>query len=73
MLTDEEYITWLKETKKLINRYRIKRLIVEAKEMHPLSELENRIVEKDMMHVKIKDVHEILIDDSIYDMEDNNE
>lgn len=68
MLNDEEYIKWLKATTELINKYNLKDLIIKTKEMHPFDKLKNRIVSKDMLHVKVIDIHEIIVDNSTYDI-----
>lgn len=68
MLNDKEYINWLKSTKELINKYNLKQLSINVKEMYPFNIIENKIIEKDMVHIKIKDVHDILMDNSTYDI-----
>ncbi len=68
MINDKEYINWLKATKELINKYNLKKLSIEVKEKHPFNKAENKIIKKDMVHIKIKDVHEIIVDNSTYDI-----
>ena len=68
MLNDKEYINWLKSTKELINKYNLKQLSINVKEMYPFNKIENKIIEKGMVHIKIKDVHDILMDNSTYDI-----
>lgn len=68
MLNDKEYINWLEATKKLINKYNLKDLIIKTKEMHPFDEQKNKIISKDMLHIKIIDIHEILVDNTTYDI-----
>lgn len=68
MLNDKEYINWLEATKKLINKYNLKDLIIKTKEMHPFDEQKNKIIAKDMLHIKIIDIHEILVDNTTYDI-----
>ncbi len=68
MLNDQEYIEWLKVTAELINNYNLKNLIIKNKEMHPFDKVEDKIISKDMLHVKVIDIHEIIVDDSTYDI-----
>lgn len=68
MLKDEDYINWLKTTYKLINKYNLRSLKVDIKTMHPFNEIENRIKEKDMVHIKILDNHKFIIEDKTYDI-----
>ncbi len=68
MLNDKEYIKWLKATVELINKYNLKDIIVKTKEMHPFDKTKDKIVSKDMLQVKIIDIHEIIVDNSTYDI-----
>lgn len=68
MLNDEEYIKWLKATVELINKYNLKDIIVKTKEMHPFDKAKNKIISKDMLQVKVIDIHEIIVDNSTYDI-----
>ncbi len=70
MLNDKEYISWLKATAELINKYNLKQLSIKVKEMHPFNKEKNEIVKKDMVYIKIKDAHEIIVDNSTYDFLD---
>lgn len=68
MINDKEYIKWLETTAELINKYNLKDLIIKNKEMHPFDKAENKIISKDMLHVKVIDIHEIIVDNSTYDI-----
>lgn len=68
MLKDEKYIKWLKLTAELVNEYNLKDIIIKSKEMHPFDESKSKIILKDMLHIKIIDIHEILVDNSTYDI-----
>ena len=68
MLNDKEYIKWLNTTVELINKYNLKELIVKTKEMHPFDKAENKIIAKDMLQIKVIDIHDILVDNSTYDI-----
>lgn len=72
MLDDKEYIKWLKATVELINKYNLKDIIVKTKEMHPFDKTKDKIVSKDMLQVKVIDIHEIIVDNSTYDILDGN-
>lgn len=68
MINDKEYIKWLETTAELINKYNLKDLIIKNKEMHPFDKVENKIISKGMLHVKVIDIHEIIVDNSTYDI-----
>ena len=68
MINSEEYIEWLKATVKLLNKYNLNNIDVRIKSMHPFDHQINKIIAKDMLHIKIKDVHDILVDDTTYDI-----
>lgn len=72
MLDDKEYIKWLKATVELINKYNLKDIIVKTKEMHPFDKTKDKIVSKDMLQVKVIDIHEIIVDNSTYDILEGN-
>ncbi len=68
MINDKQYMNWLKATVELINKYNLKNLSIDVKETHPFNKSVNKIIKKDMVHIKIKDVHGLIIDNSTYDI-----
>lgn len=65
-MNNEDLIELVKELAKLFDKYRIKKLECKLKPMNPSKN--GTITDIDMLHLKISDIHGIILDDSIYDV-----
>lgn len=66
MKIDDEYINWLKLTKKIVDKYDLKDIKVQIKDISSFSEQKNTIISKEMLQVKIVDVHNKMFDKALY-------
>lgn len=71
MRFDDEYINWLKLTKKIVDKYDLKDIKVQIKEISSFVEQKNTIISKEMLQVKIVDVHSKIFDKALYCISEN--
>lgn len=71
MKIDDEYINWLKLTKKIVDKYDLKDIKVQIKDISSFSEQKNTIISKEMLQVKIVDVHNKMFDKALYCISEN--
>lgn len=65
-MSKEDLIELTKELAKIFIKYRIKELQANVKTIHPMKD--NKIIEKDILHLKIKDIHGFKLEDSNFDV-----
>lgn len=66
-MSKEDLIELTKELAKIFSKYRIKKkLKCNVKTAYPMKD--NQIIEKDMLHLKINDIHGFILEDSNFDV-----
>lgn len=65
-MSKEDLIELTKELSKIFSKYRIKELKSNVQAIHPMKD--NKIIEKYMLHLKIKDIHGFTLEDSNFDV-----
>ena len=71
MKKDNEYINWLKLTKRIVDKYNLKDIKVQIKEISLFSEQKNAIISKEMLQVKILNICNNIEDKAIYCISEN--
>ena len=62
----KDFIELITLLSKIFNKYNLKELTCNIFESHPM--IDNRIVDKDLLHIRARDVHGFIINDSKVDI-----